>query len=462
MSAPRRILMIDDDTDVLLAMRIQLRGLYGVLTAASIAEGMSILKDQDVDLVLLDVGLDGENGLDGVKKIKEVHPLVNVAMLSGRRDIKTVVEAIRAGAIDYLTKPVSNDQISEVMEKAVSLRDVRERCDAMVHSHSTGIAGRSGIVCKGEKMKTLLELAKQVKGHNASVLIIGETGTGKELLARHINEQEGDQRRPFIAVNCAAIPEQLLESELFGHEAGAFTGANRRRIGKFELADGGDIFLDEIGTMKLDLQVKLLRVLQEREFCRLGSNTPIRANFRVISASNQLLEDLVENGNFRSDLYHRLKVIQLTVPPLRERKSDIPVLIEHFAKNFSRGKDVKKISDEALNKLVAYSWPGNVRELANVVQSLVIMAKGETIDEASFPNWVLNGESQYGVNNLNGTKVPSDMDTIRTLKEHVRAVEKQCIERALQSHNGDKSKAAASLGICRTTFYMKLKELGLM
>jgi DNA-binding NtrC family response regulator len=470
MSAMRRILLIDDDQDFLIAMRMQLRAEYAVLTADSIAGGLSTLKDQDVDLILLDVGLGDENGLEAIKMIRDVHPLVGVVMLSGRRDVQTVVEAIRAGAVDYLTKPVDNDQIAAVMEKAVATRNMQEKCEALLQSQAGSKKGNGKIIFKSRKMQELLQQAEQVRGHEANVLIVGETGTGKELLARYIHEQEDNKKRPFIVVNCAAIPEHLLESELFGHEAGAFTGANRRRIGKFELADGGDIFLDEISTMKLDLQVKLLRVLQEKEFCRLGSNLPIKADFRVIAACNQSLEQMVERGAFRADLFHRLRVIQLALPPLRERTEDIPLLVEHFICKYGDAENRKQITTAAMSKLKDYSWPGNVRELANVVRSLVIMTSGDIIDSTSFPSWVLNINQAPNTNSvsLNGAEngsvlpVPDNAQSVTALKDYVREAEKRGIELALEKCGGDKSKAATALGICRTTFYTKLKELGMM
>ncbi len=460
METNRRILLIDDDLDFLTAMRIQLRSQYGVLTANSIANGLGILKDQDVDLVLLDVGLGQENGLDGIKQIHAVHPSVGIAMLSGQRDVQTVVEAIRAGAVDYLTKPVDNDQVAAVMEKAIATRSVQEKCEALLQSQAPNKTVQGKIVHKSEQMQKLLQQTDQVKGHAANVLIIGETGTGKELLARHIHEQEGDTRRPFIVVNCAAIPEHLLESELFGHEAGAFTGANRRRIGKFELADGGDIFLDEISTMKLELQVKLLRILQEKEFYRLGSNNPIKADFRVIAACNQSLEEMVEKGSFRADLFHRLRVIQLALPPLRERKSDIPLLAKHFISTFPDiNNKHKQITEDAISKLMNYSWPGNVRELANVMRSLVIMTPGEKIETENFPKWVLNGTTSSTKTHF---PIPSSNVSVVSLKDYIRQAERHGIETALEKYEGDKSRAARALGVCRTTFYTKLKELGMM
>lgn len=466
MNLNRRILIVDDDEDFLVGMRMQFRGTYGVLTARSTAEGLGVLEKEDVDLVLLDVGLEGEDGLEGIKKIHNVHPLVSIAMLSGRRDVKTVVQAIRFGAVDYLTKPVENEELAEVIERAIATRSVYERCEALLLTQTNGKNGNNSIIYKSKIMHQLVEQVKQVKGHDANVLIIGETGTGKDLLARYIHQQEGVSKRPFIAVNCAAIPEHLLESELFGHEAGAFTGANRRRIGRFELAHGGDIFLDEISTMKLDLQVKLLRVLQDKEFCRLGSNSPIQSNCRVISASNQPLDHLVETGSFRSDLYHRLRVIQLVVPPLRERVEDIPVLVEHFLEKFTDTSRRKRFAERGMAKLIEYSWPGNVRELANVVQSLTIMVRGDTICDADFPNWMLNGRPQNGNGlshvNTNGHAIPRVGESILSLKEYVSSAERQHIERALQLYENDKTKAALALGIGRTTLYMKMKDLEMM
>jgi two-component system response regulator AtoC len=267
-------------------------------------------------------------------------------------------------------------------------------------------------------------------------------------------------------MNCAAIPEHLLESEMFGHETGAFTGASKRRIGRFELAHGGDIFLDEISTMKTMLQVKLLRVLQDKEFCRLGSCSPIYSDCRVISASNQPLDHLIETGSFRLDLYHRLCVIQLVVPPLRERSDDIPLLVEHFIDKFTEPSRRKRFSENAMSRLMEYSWPGNVRELANVVQSLSIMVRGDTICDTSFPAWMMsirskNGASAPYVNSSCG--LPPDIDgQVFLLKEYVANAERRHIEHALQFHNFEKSKTAAALGISRTTLYLKMREMGVV
>ena len=463
----RQILIIDDDSDFLVGMRMQLRGIYGVFTATSINEGLTLLTSHDVDLVLLDVGLEGENGLEGIKRLRSVHPSVGVAMLSGRRDVRTVVEAIRAGAVDYLTKPLDVDDLTEVMEKAVTARTTQERCEALLQSQISRRNCKATIVYRSPSMQRLIREAEQIRGHGVNVLIIGETGVGKELLARFIHQQEGEGRRPFVAVNCAAIPEHLLESELFGHEAGAFTGAARRRIGKFELADGGDIFLDEVSTMKLDLQVKLLRVLEEKEFCRLGSNTSIRADFRVISACNQSLDVLVEKGCFRIDLYHRLRVIQLMMPPLRERLEDIPQLVEYYLDRFSAGGRRKQFTERAMAKLMEYPWPGNVRELANVVQSTVILTQEDIIDEWAFPPWVLNGRWSVRGQNMGATRgetmfLSTATETITSLREYVQRAERAYIEHVLRLNEDDRTNTALTLGIGRTTLYAKMRELGMM
>lgn len=466
MSIQRRVLIVDDDEDFLVAIKMQLKNVYIVLTTTSVAGAMELLKKEDVDLVLLDVGLGGENGLEGIKKIHAVHPSVGVAMLSGRSDVETVVEAIRRGAVDYLTKPLNMDCLATVLERATAMRTMKEKCEAMIRTHMNGSQKGVKIIYESKKMEALIREAAQIRGHDANILIIGETGTGKELLAHYVHEQEGNTRRPFVAVNCAAIPENLLESELFGHEAGAFTGATRRRIGKFELADGGDIFLDEISTLKLDLQVKLLRVLQEKEFCRLGSNTPIKTNFRVISACNQSLEELVEKGNFRMDLYHRLRVIELTMPPLRERSEDIPHLVNHFLEKFAFQGKKKQITEKALEKLTQYSWHGNVRELANVVQSLAIMTKGDLIDETEFPSWVMNGNGKRKICESDPRHakmpLPTSGDSVSTLQDYVRQMEKDYISQVLTLNDGDRTKTAEALGIGRTTLYMKMKELEMM
>lgn len=460
MMTPYTILCIDDDSDFLISMRMQLKGTFTVVTTGSIEDGIGILRAGPADLVLLDVGLGKENGIEGTRRIKSEFPLVDVAILSGQRDPKIVVEAIRAGAVDYLTKPFEVEELQAIVERQAAARKVRERYEALVETQNAVALGE-GIVHRSQAIAKILRQAEQLKGHGANVLIVGETGTGKELLARYLHRFEGNERRPFIAVNCAAIPENLIEAELFGAEAGAYTGAVKRRIGRFELADGGDIFLDEVGALKPGLQAKILRVLQEHEFCRLGGNETIHADFRVIAATNEPLEGKVCSGDFRMDLFHRIRVIQLTMPPLRERTEDIPVLVEYFLHKFAKDGMVKRFSPEAMARFMAYHWPGNVRELANTVQSLTILAPGEQIDEKAFPSWALDGFGQPSAGQTPAV-LPTVEATVGALRDYVARAERHYIEFALRACDGDKSKAARALEMGRTTLYGKLKELGIM
>ena len=465
MDSLRSLLLIDDDTSFLTTMKYDFKNVYRIITAQNIADGLKILETKDVDLILLDVDLDNENGLEGIQRIKKACPSSCIAMLSGHSDVEFVVSAIKAGALDYLTKPVDRNQLTAVVEKAVASRKIQDKCETMLHTQFMSNGKDINIIYKSEKMRKLMALAEQVKHHDVNILIKGETGTGKELLARYVHNMSGNRKRPFIAVNCAAIPEHLLESELFGHEMGAFTGASRRRIGKFELADGGDIFLDEISTMKIDLQVKLLRVLQEKEFTRLGSNTPIKADFRVISACNQPLEKMIEQNSFRMDLYHRMRVVELELPPLRERPEDIPVIADYYARKFNKKAELSQLfTDNAMKKLQAYPWPGNIRELSNVVQSMIITCANKVIDEASFPPWVLDGcVSGKTAEKANDNIVPffTKSEPVRPLKDFIQQTEREYIKHVLRTFEDDKLKTADKLGISRATLYSKLKELGI-
>ena len=454
-----RILCIDDDKDFLLSLKLQLRDDYKISISESLEQGLQILQEETIDLVMLDVNLGDEDGIAGVRRIRHDFPDIDVVMLSGRRDPKTVVSAIREGAADYLTKPFDAGDITAIVERQAKNKQIREKYEALVQTQNSG-SEHSEIIFKSHAMRRVLNQAGRLVGHHANVLIVGETGTGKELLARYIHRQEGNCQRPFVAVNCAAIPEQLLETELFGSEAGAYTGAVKRRIGKFELADHGDIFLDEIGALRLDLQAKILRVLQNGEFCRLGGNEMIRANFRVVAATNEALEEKVSRGEFRMDLYHRIRVIQLAVPSLRERVEDIALLTDYALNRFAKDSLVKKLTQGAHARLMAYHWPGNVRELMNVVHSLTILASADIIDESVFPSWAMNGCA--GINEDGPGKLPSVDHAVCTLKEYVSRAEKSYIEHTLNIFNGDKSKTARFMNMGRTTLYNKMKDLGMM
>lgn len=460
------ILWIDDDPDFLLSMKIILKRKYNVDTFTTLAEGLQEIKDNDIDLVLLDVSLSGEeNGLEGLKQIKQLSPDTDVVMVTGSRDPKTIVEAVRAGAIDYLCKPFATDELLATIEKDQSAKSIRDRHNALIEDLNPPDT-KTRILGSSPSFRNLMENAKRLKGHMANVLILGESGTGKELLARYVHSLEENSRRPFIAVNCAAIPDGLIESELFGYERGAFTGAGQRKIGKFELANGGDIFLDEISSLKSDLQAKILRVLQEKEIVRVGGNRPVSVNFRVIAATNEDLLEKVGRGEFRVDLYHRLRVVELHIPALRERQEDIPLLIAYFLNKFSAASKAKKISSGALRRLQEYPWPGNVRELENIIHSLTILSSSEIISVEDMPHWmnrqVTNGTiSTSTLSDEGGLKIPNDLSAT-TLRDFVKEAERVYIERALDQNRGDKTKTAQSLKMGRTTLYSKLKELDLM
>jgi len=450
------ILCIDDDADYLFNLKSDLKKMYTVFSGGSLNEGLDIMKNEYIDGVLLDVGLPDSVGLDGLKKLKNQYPSVDVIMVTGEKDPKFIVNSVREGASDYLTKPYDTDELVAILEKLQAIKSMRDRHDALIANLNPEDT-RCRLLGSSPAFRELLTQATRVKGHNANVLILGESGTGKELLARYLHSlEENSTRRPFIAVNCAAIPESLIESELFGHEKGSFTGAIGRKIGKFELANGGDIFLDEISTLKPDLQAKILRVLQEKEIVRVGGNQTVHTDFRVIAATNDDVSTLVERGQFRMDLYHRLRVVQLVMPPLRERKEDVPMLVAYFLEKYSKDGRIKKITTNALSRLQNYSWPGNVRELENVVHSVAILTPSDIIEEKNLPHWALNGCG-------NGKKTASpglpELTITATYREYIRRAERSYIEYILTLCEGDRSKAAVAMDVGRTTLYAKLKEL---
>ena len=442
-----------------MGLKVQLKRYHNVFTASTLTEGLTILeRETSIELVLLDIGLPDGSGIEGLSRIKLSHPNMDVVMVTAVKDPKFVVQAVRRGASDYIVKPYDKDELSALLEKIQYNRSIKNRHDALVAGLNP-IDTKSMLLGSSPAFKDLLTQAKRLKGHNANVLVLGESGTGKELLARYIHGLEDSAvKRPFIAVNCAAIPEGLIESELFGHEKGAFTGAIERKIGRFELANGGDIFLDEIGTLKPDLQAKILRVLQEREIVRVGGNTTIHTDFRVIAATNVDIARMVENNQFRVDLYHRIKVVQLVVPPLRERREDIPMLIAYFLERFWKNGEAKKITGQALRKLQDYSWPGNIRELENIVHSLSILTPGGVIEEGHLPQ-TLNGP--VGVSRKSGSPTLPELCTATKYRDYLNRAERVYIEHILDICKGDKTKAAAEMNIGRTTLYSRLKELGI-
>lgn len=454
------ILAIDDDPEFLTFLEVSLKDDFIVRTANDFVSGAESLRKNPIDLVLLDISLGNENGLKLIRKAKEIRPSADIVIVTGHKDPTLLVEAIRLGASDYLVKPFAVEEVIAIIEKLSPYRDIREKHAALLEDLNESSA-ESLILGRSEFLLNQLKNARKLKGQGAHVLIEGESGTGKELFARYIHRLDERKERPFIAINCAAIPDTLLESELFGHEKGAFTGATERKVGKFELANGGDLFLDEVSSLKKDLQAKILRAIQEQEVIRIGGTKPVQVRFRVIAATNEPLEGLVERGLFRRDLFHRLRVITLTIPPLRERTEDIPILVDAFLKKHATTPGWA-LNKAALMALGQYSWPGNVRELENLIQSLVILVAGPTITVSDLPGWIFSKPKGNGTATMafGEFALPNTPAAFLALKEFVNKTERAYISRALQLMKGDKSKTAAILQMSRTRLYERLKMWG--
>jgi two-component system NtrC family response regulator len=402
------------------------------------------------DLLLMDYKMPGMNGLQVLQEVKKFNPEIDVIMMTAYGTIETAVEAMKAGAVDYVTKPIDLDElvlhINRISERRILLREnemMRRRLQ------EKGVTADQ-IVFRSPQMESLVNLAGRVAASRATVLVRGESGTGKELIARLIHNLSPRAARPLIAVNCGALPETLLESELFGHEKGSFTGASARRIGRFEEADGGTLFLDEIGELTPAVQIKLLRFLQEREFQRVGGNQVLHSDVRIITATNRDLEARVKEGAFREDLFYRLNVVDMFIPPLRERKEDIPALIEHFLKKFAveNGKEIEGVSQEAHDQLLKYDYPGNVRELINILERAVVIARDPILTVADLPF----GDRFTG---------PVETAGEGRLKDSIEELEKQMILKALEEADNHQTKAAGILGISERMLRYKLKKYGM-
>ena len=455
------ILVVDDEPNYLVVLSELLKDEgFEVITAQKGEDGFKVVQDTDLDLVITDMRMPGMDGLELLKAVKSYNKDLPVIMITAFGEVEKAVVAMKAGAYNYLVKPFNNEELLLNIRKAIEhyslLREnLRLRDEARVRY------GFASIVGKNEKMQEIYHLIEKVAPTSASVLITGESGTGKELVARAIHINSPRENAPFVSVNCAALPETLLESELFGHERGAFTGATAMRKGRFELADTGTLFLDEIGDIPLPLQAKLLRVLQERSFERVGGSRPIKVDVRIVTATNKELKDEVDKGHFREDLYYRLNVLHIHLPPLRERSDDIPMLTNHFINKFAEmlNKPNLRISGDALRYLVNLSWDGNVRELENTIERAAILCSKDVIrtedvhpDVTSFKkeeNWSPDVDFEQFI--------PANLP----LPEVLSVVEEQMVKRALKEANFVQARAAESLGITKSLLQYKIKKFNL-
>jgi len=444
------ILLIDDDDSLRRVMEFSLvEAGYIVRPAASGEEGLRLFEQGSFDAVITDITMPGMNGMEVLARVREREVGIPVVVITAYGTIESAVEAMKKGAFDYITKPFNRDELRLTIDRALRMRRL-EKENVELRAEVTDRYRFESIIGASEKIREVLDLAGRVAASDASVLITGESGTGKELLAKGIHFNSGRSLGPFVAVNCAAIPENLIESELFGHVKGAFTGAVKDREGKFELAGGGTLFLDEIGELRTDLQAKILRALQERQVDRVGGNRAISVDVRVIAATNKDIDRAVKDGTFREDLYYRLSVITLTMPPLRDRRDDISLLAGHFLKKFNPGADVR-IEDAAMAVLSGYGWPGNVRELENVIQRASVLRRGRTITAADLPDKLRL--EKMSVENI----ILNLPDGGVSLEE----LEKNLIIKALEKHQGNQTRAAAYLGITRPTLIYRMEKYGL-
>lgn len=450
---PRTILVVDDDESLRRVTQMQLEEAgYSVLSAASGVEALRLIDEHVPPLVITDLKMPGMSGLEVLKKIRESYPEVTVLMITAFGTVQTAVEAMKAGAYDYITKPIDYEELTLVVNRALEHRELVEEVRAL-RLRLDQKYGFESIIGRSKALLTVLEMASRVAQRDSTVLIRGETGTGKELLAKAIHQNSRRKERPFVTINCGAIPKDLLESELFGHVKGSFTGAFAPKKGKVEMADGGTLFLDEIGELPLELQVKLLRLIQQGEVDKVGATSPAAVDVRIIAATHRNLQNLIEDGAFREDLFYRLAVIPLELPPLRERLEDIPELVQHLFRKAKQKHDLPhlRLPPELISHFCRYRWPGNVRELENVVERLVVLAVGDEIALADLPEFL--SRPGAGAEELGIDLPPQGIS--------LEAVEKELIEKALKKFDWNQTKAASFLDVSRRTLIYRMEKHGI-
>ena len=445
MSNLANILVIDDEATMRDSCRQALsRDKNRVVVAEDGLKGLGFLEKESFDLVILDLKMPGLSGMEVLEKIKEFDPKTVVIVITGYATIESAVEAIKKGAYDFIPKPFTPDTLRVIVKRALEKRELILE-NVLLRDELKASFGSDVIIGQSKSMKQIEDLVRKVGPTDSTVLIAGESGTGKELIARAIHYCSKRKDKPFVTVDCGSLVENLFESELFGHIKGSFTGATATKYGRFELANGGTLFFDEVGNISLNIQTKLLRVLQEREVTKVGSSQVIKVDVRIIAATNKDLQESVKTGTFRDDLFYRLSVVPIALPALRERRDDIPLLANHFLAKYNkkRGKNIRAISDRAMKALVEYDWPGNVRELENAIERAVVLSESDLIE----PSDLL----YYGLT----VQTPSKSDASQT--QRLVDVEKEYIVKTLKMFNGHKGKAAESLGIDRKTLRLKLR-----
>lgn len=450
------ILIIDDDNGLRTSLAAFLgKNNYKIITAKNGEDGIKQVETHDFDLILLDIRMPGMDGITALKKIKDLSPYVNVIIITGFGSVESAVEAMKEGAIDYITKPFNLSELKEKIERYLRIEYlvIKNKMAQENEEKEEKVTGFNDIIGKSKEMLEIYRLIKKIAPSDVTVLLLGESGVGKEMIAKAIYQNSQRKEGPFVKLNCAAIPEHLLESELFGFEKGAFTGASQQKKGLFELANNGTIFLDEIGDMSLATQSKVLRILQEGEFQRVGGVKTLKANVRVIAATNINIQQAIDRGDFREDLYYRLNVVKINIPPLRERREDIPLLIYEFIDYYNKKyhKKIQGVTPDALRLLMCYEWPGNVRELKNVCEQVIVLTETDIITADDLPDEI-KGKGL----NFDSSNSPQTLKDIT--KNLTTEIEKKIILDTLEENDWNRNDTAEKLGITPRTLYNKIKD----